>query len=74
MNRDERIQFAGYIGMLREKRNITVNQLTEGLCGERTARLIVQGKRSTGRPLREALLGRLGVRSEERRVGKECAA
>lgn len=65
MNRDERIQFAGYIGMLREKRNITVNQLTEGLCGERAARLIVQGKRSTGRPLREALLGRLGVGAED---------
>ncbi len=65
MNRDERIQFVSYIGMLREKRNVTVSQLTEGLCGEKTAKLIMQGKRSTGRPLREALLGRLGVGAED---------
>lgn len=65
MNWDERIQFVSYIGMLREKRNVTVSQLTEGLCGEKTAKLIMQGKRSTGRPLREALLGRLGVGAED---------
>ncbi len=65
MNRDERIQFVSYIGMLREKRNVTVSQLTEGLCGEKTAKLIMQGKRSTGRPLREALMGRLGVGAED---------
>lgn len=65
MERDERMQFARYIGMLQEKRNITISQLTEGLCGERTARLIAQGKRNTGRPLREALLGRLGVGAED---------
>ncbi len=65
MEKDERMQFARYIGMLREKRNITMSQLTEGLCGERAARLIAQGKRNTGRPLREALLGRLGVGAED---------
>ncbi|HBA48990.1 MAG TPA: hypothetical protein DCZ91_14575 [Lachnospiraceae bacterium] len=65
MNRDERKQFARYIGELREKRGITMKQLCQGLCSDRNAMYIERGERDTPRVLREALLERLGVGAED---------
>lgn len=65
MDKNERKQFACYISRLREKQNVTMNQLCEGLCSDRAAMFIEQGNRDTARPLREALLERLGVGAED---------
>ena len=62
---NERMQFACYIGGLREKLGITMKQLCEGLLSDRAAMMIEQGKRDTARPMREALLERLGVGAED---------
>ena len=65
MDRDERKQFARYISRMREKQGITMKQLCEGLLSDRAAMFIEQGKRDTSRPMREALLERLGVGAED---------
>lgn len=62
---NERMQFACYIGGLREKLGITMKQLCEGLLSDRAAMMIEQGKWDTARPMREALLERLGVGAED---------
>ena len=65
MDRDERKQFARYISRLRKKQGITMKQLCDGLLSDRAAMFIEQGKRDTSRPMREALLERLGVGAED---------
>lgn len=58
-------QFAEYVNEMRDKQGLSMNQLCEGLCSERTAWYIEQGKREPGRMLREAILERLGVGAED---------
>lgn len=65
MEREEAKWFAACIGRLREKHNLTMQQLSEGLCSYRIACYIEQGEREPDRLLREAMLGRLGVEAED---------
>lgn len=58
-------EFAKYVNELRDKRRLSMEQLCEGLCTERAAWYIEQGKREPGRMLREAILERLGVGAED---------
>ncbi len=58
-------QFAKYIGRLRKKQHLSMKQICEGLCSDRTAWYIEQGEREPGRLLREAILERLGVGAED---------
>ncbi len=59
------MEFGRFLNLYRNKRNITLDVLCEGLCSSGMLDRIERGERNAGKQLRDCLLERLGVSSNE---------
>lgn len=64
-NRKKARQFIQFISDLRDKRNVTMEQLCEGLCSRRMAWYLESGERAPDKLLQDRILERLGVGAED---------
>lgn len=57
----EEINFHNFMKMIREKKGISLQTLSEGLCSISMMNFIEQGKRIPGKMLRDRILARMGI-------------
>lgn len=64
-NTEDGMQFSRFVNKLREKKNLSMEQLCEGLCSPRMVWYLESGERMPDKLVQDAILERLGIGAED---------